>query len=175
GDRSDRFGYWPARFALAAERGDGPVLVPDAATQSTQTIDVRDLARWLVDSGRRRTAGTFNVVGERTPLGDVLDLAREAAGYRGEIVTADPAWLQEQGVGYWMGENSLPLWLPGADYAGHSARSDAAAVAAGLVRRPLAGTVVDSLAWERELGLDRDRRAGLGRDRELALVDMRAA
>lgn len=174
GDGSDRFGYWPARFALAAERGDGPVLVPDAAAQSTQTIDVRDLAAWLVDSGRRRTMGTFNVVGERTPLGDVLDLAREAAGYTGDVVTADPGWLLEQGVDFWMGEDSLPLWLPGPDYAGHSARSDAAAVAAGLVRRPLAETVADSLAWERALGLDRDRKAGLGRDRELALIDMRA-
>lgn len=171
GDGSDRFGYWPARFALAAQRGDGPVLVPDAATQPTQTIDVRDLAAWLVDRGGRRTVGTFNVVGEQTPLGDVLALAAEIAGYRGEVVRADPGWLRERGVGYWMGPESLPLWLPGPGYTGHSARSDAAAVAAGLVRRPLAETIADALAWERELGLDRDRGAGLSRDRELALID----
>lgn len=171
GDRSDRFGYWPARFALAAERADGPVLVPDAAAQSSQTIDVRDLAGWLVERGERRTAGTFNVVGERTPLGDVLALARKAAGYTGEVVTADQDRLHEQGVGFWMGPESLPLWLYGDGYAGFAARSDAAAVAAGLVRRPLSETVADTLAWERELGLDRARRAGLSHDRELALID----
>lgn len=170
GDRSDRFGYWPARFALASERGDGPVLVPDVAAQSSQTVDVRDLASWLVDSGRRRTVGTLNVVGERTPLGEVLALAKDAAGYRGEVVTAGQDWLREQGVDYWMGPDSLPLWLYGAEYAGFSARSDAAAVAAGLVRRPPAETVADTLAWERELGLDRDRRAGLSRERELNLI-----
>lgn len=172
GDRSDRFGYWPARFALAAERGDGPVLVPDAATQSTQTIDVRDLAAWLVERGERRTAGTFNVVGEQTSLGDVLALAQHAAGYTGEAVIAEQEWLREQGVDFWMGPESLPMWVHGEGYAGFAARSDAAAVAAGLVRRPLAETVADTLGWERRLGLDRDRKAGLTRARELALIHM---
>jgi hypothetical protein len=48
--------------------------------------------------------------------------------------------------------------------------SDAAAVAAGLTRRTLADSAAAALAWEREQGLDRPRRAGLSRDREAELL-----
>ncbi|GAB3742514.1 Rossmann-fold NAD(P)-binding domain-containing protein [Microlunatus parietis] len=157
GDESDRFGYWPGRFA----RDAGPVLVPDAADQTTQTIDVGDLAAWLLLAGDERLSGPYNVLGEEVPFGEVLELARAAAGFAGEVVPAPGEWLQEQGVEPWMGPRSLPLWLPGADYAGFMSRSVERAVADGLTRRPPAETVEQALAEERERGLDRDRKAGL--------------
>ncbi len=51
GDLSDRFGYWPGRFAAAVTGMNGwsaaaPVLVPDTFDAPTQTLDVRDLAGW---------------------------------------------------------------------------------------------------------------------------------
>ncbi|MQA02926.1 MAG: oxidoreductase [Streptosporangiales bacterium] len=173
GDGSDRFGYWPARFAWAAEHpadADGAVLAPAALDQPTQTVHVDDLAEWLVDCAECRVGGTYNAVGEQVPLGDVLAAARAAAGHTGPLVTADPEWLLAQGIDFWMGPESLPLWLPGPEYAGHPARSDAAAVAAGLRRRPVADLVADALGWERELGLARDRKAGLTRARERELL-----
>lgn len=175
GDRSDRFGYWPGRFALAAESGsgadvEGSVLAPDAPEQPTQSTDVRDFAEWLVTGAENGLAGTFNVTGEQTPFGEVLAAARKVAGHEGGLVLADPDWLVDQGVDFYMGPESLPLWLHGAEYAGHSARSDAAARAAGLRHRPQVETLVDSLASEREKGLSRDRRAGLSRERELELL-----
>jgi 2'-hydroxyisoflavone reductase len=42
GDRTDRSGYWPARFELA---GNGPVLVPGIPDQPIGFTDARDLAR----------------------------------------------------------------------------------------------------------------------------------
>lgn len=175
GDRSDRFGYWPGRFALVAAEASGgagarAVLVPDAAAQSTQTIDVRDLAGWLVSCAGVNVTGTFNAVGEQVPLGEVLAAARAAAGHDGPVVTAEAQWLLDHDVAPWMGPQSLPLWLPGDEYVGHAARSDRAAVAAGLSRRPLAEMVAGSLGWERERGLDRERRAGLTRTRERELL-----
>lgn len=173
GDGSDRFGYWPARFAWAAEHPDdagGAVLVPDAADQLSQTIDVRDVADWLVRCAEDRTVGTFNTVGEQVTLGEVLDTARAAAGHAGPVVRASQSWLLDQGVGFWMGAESLPLWLPGPEYVGHPTRSDAASLAAGLRRRPLAELVADSLTWERERGLSRERSAGLSRAREGELL-----
>jgi nucleoside-diphosphate-sugar epimerase len=179
GDRSDRFGYWPGRFALAADDG-GPVLVPDADALSTQTIDVRDLADWLVRAGTARTVGVVNTVGERWSFRQVIDAAREAAGFAGgehdERLTRVPSeWLRQQGVEEYMGPRSLPLWMVDPDWAGFSARDGSRASAAGLTHRPLRELVAESLSWERELGLVRDRRAGLSRSEELELLQTWAA
>mgnify|MGYP001807968821 CR=1 FL=1 len=172
GDTSDRVGYWPARFALA---GDGPVLVPDSPNLSTQTIDVRDLAAWIVAAPRLGAVGPVNAMGEPTLLPAALTLSAEAAGFTGTAVAASPAWLVEQGVEPWAGPRSLPLWLPLPEYAGFAARSDRRALEVGLVRRPLSETLADTLADERSRGLDRPRRAGLTRAEELELIALLTA
>lgn len=168
GDGSDRFGYWPGRFALA---GDGPVLVPDADDMASQIIHVGDLATWLLLAGDERIGGAYNVLGPTDRLGDTLAVAREVGGHTGETVRVPSDWLEKQGVEPFMGERSVPLWIPDPDWAGFSARTAAKAVAAGLVTRPLEDTMRDALAYERELGLDRTpRRAGLTRAQELELL-----
>ncbi|QDP96351.1 epimerase [Microlunatus elymi] len=164
GDVSDRFGYWPARFA----RG-GRVLVPDTPDALTQVIDVDDLAGWLLDSAENRTAGILNAVGDPLPLSQLLDMVAQVAGDHDQQVRIDPAFLVEHGVEYWAGPRSLPLWLP-AEYRGFGCRSNAAAGAAGMQLRPLVETAQRSLSYERQLGLDRDRRAGLSVDDELELL-----
>ena len=168
GDPSDRYGYWVSRFALA---GEGQVLVPDAADQPTQTIDVRDLAVWLVAAGETAATGPVNCVGERQRLGDLLDAAHAVAGGRADRVTAGSQWLQDNDVTGWAGPRSLPLWLPWADHAGFGARADGTATALGLARRPVDQTLADTLADEQERGLDRERAAGLSRADELSLLD----
>ncbi len=165
GDRSDRVGYWPARFA----RG-GDVLVPDSPT-SCQLLDVRDYAAWLLEAAERGVSGPLNAVGESIPLPEVIATCAQVAGWEGQLVAADGAWLLAQGVQPWAGEDSLPLWL-GEDpaYAGFGARSDKAALAAGMHRRPLRQTLTDTLVDERDRGLDRPRRAGLTPAREAELL-----
>ena len=167
GDRSDRFGYWVARLAraLAGER----VLAPPA-DQPLQVVDVEDLAAWLVHCAEARTGGVLNAIGPEQTLGALLDLCLLAAGHPVDVVPVDDAWLQEQGVEPWMGPESLPLWLPRPAYDGFMARSNAAARAAGLTFRPLTESVQAALAWERTLGLDRERRAGLSPARERELL-----
>ncbi len=167
GDRSDRFGYWPARAALAA---DGqPVLCPPRR-QPLQVLDAEDLAEWLVGAGLARQAGTFNAVGEPHTLGDALDAAASAAGTQPDWHEVSERWLHEHGVAPWTGPGSLPLWLPAGDH-GAMTLDGSAARRVGLTTRPLVETARTALAWERELGLDRDRRAGLARDHERTLVD----
>lgn len=169
GDPTDRFGYWPARFASA---GDGPVLTPAAAGLSAQVIDVDDVADFVVASGRRGWRGAVDAVGESMPLGDVLAAARESAGHTGPVVVAEPEWLTERGVAHWAGPRSLPLWLP-PDLPGLATRKGRAYRAAGGRIRPIAETLERVLADERRRGVDRDRRSGLTRAEELALLDQR--
>jgi nucleoside-diphosphate-sugar epimerase len=168
GDRSDRLGYWPGR--LARSTGPDQVLVPTLGAPS-QVIDVEDLAMWLVTTAEERISGTYNAVGDQTTIADVVEASATAAGRSPELVEADDAWLAEQEVEPWAGPESLPLWLPAEEYAGFATRRNDAARRSGLLLRPLEETVRSALRWERELGLDRDRRAGLTPARERDLLD----
>ena len=169
GDVSDRTGYWPLRFARPAVE-DGSVLVPDAPDLAAQVIDVRDLAAWVVDAATRHLGGTFNALGETVPLPTYLEVARDVAGHSGPLVAVDQEWLLAHDVAPWMGERSLPLWLPLPEYAGFSSRSSSAARTAGLVTRPLDETLADTLVWEMAAGSARPRRAGLCDNDERALL-----
>lgn len=169
GDPSDRFGYWPARFARAAE--DEAVLVPPPA-DPCQVVDVEDLAAWLLRCGLAGVGGVMNAAGPVRALGEVMDACLEVTGSAARPVAAGGEWLSGQGVEPWMGPESLPLWLPLPEYAGHPTRDRSRAVAAGLTTRPLAETVRAALRWEQELGLDRPRKAGLSPARERELLTL---
>lgn len=168
GDRSDRLGYWPGRLARSTDIDR--VLVP-ALAAPCQVVDVEDLASWLVTAAEERIAGTYNAIGDETTVGAVLEASAAATGRSPELVEAGDEWLTEQEVAPWAGPESLPLWLPGDEYAGFMTRRNDAARSAGLRLRPLGETVSGALRTERELGLHRDRRAGLTPERERDLLD----
>jgi nucleoside-diphosphate-sugar epimerase len=164
GDPSDRFGYWPARL-----RRGGDVLVPGADGLRVQVIDVDDLADFIVAAARSGARGVVNAVGDSLPFAEVLARTAKVAGFAERLVPAPEVWLLEHEVRYWMGERSLPLWLPDGEV-GFATRSNAAYRAAGGVVRPIGDTIARVLADEVERGLDRTRRSGLGASEERALV-----
>ena len=167
GDRSDRAGAWVARAARSPEE---PLLVPDTPELATAVIDVRDLAGWLLDNATEGRTGTFDTFGPVVPFGEWIELTREVGGHTGPVVLAPREWLEEQKVEQYMGPDSLAMWLTEPGYEGWSSRSGAAAVAAGLTHRSRREFVEDTLAWERELGLDRERKAGLSPAKERELL-----
>jgi 2'-hydroxyisoflavone reductase len=169
-DPTNRFTYWPSRVA----RG-GDVLVPRSLDWQTQFIDARDLAAWSVTMAESGAAGVYNATGPdyRLTIGDVFETSRAVAGSDARPVVVPEDFLLEQGVGPWM---ELPLWVPDRpEMAGFSAVSIDHALAAGLTFRPLADTVRDTLAWDRSLPPDAERRAGLKPEREAELLRAWAA
>jgi nucleoside-diphosphate-sugar epimerase len=167
GDRSDRAGAWVARAALAPEE---PLLVPDTPDLDTSVIDVRDLASWLLDCAESGTTGTFDTVGPVMPFADWVELSRRIGGHTGPVVLAPKDWLVAAEVEQFMGPESITMWLVEPGWEGFSSRPGAAALAAGLRHRPRAELVADTLVWERESGLDRERRSGLSLQRERELI-----
>jgi len=167
GDPSDRYGYWPGRFA----RDSGPVLVPDIGGHPTQVIDVRDLAAWILLAAERGILGPLNAIGDQVPFADLVSACRAVSATDTAAVTASADWLVEQGVNYWSGPESLPLWLP-PHHEGFMARSNRAAKAAGMALRPWQETLADTLGDERARGLDRPRKAGLSPATEQRLVNL---
>lgn len=168
-DPTQRFTYWPARLARAV---DGrPVLAPGRPDAPVQVIDARDLATFmlrLIDDDR---AGVFNAVGQTLTMGQVLQACARAAAVRPELRWIDVATLQQRhGLQPW---SDLPLALPDdTEHAGFMRTDASRARGAGLLTRPLAQTVDDTLAWWRALPpeLQRFDRAGLDPQREAEVL-----
>jgi len=162
-DPTDRFTYWPHRFALG-----GDVLVPGARDHGISIIDVRDLASFIVRAIEKDVTGTFNVSGDpaTSTMGELVDACVDAAGTPARPVWVDEAFLAENDVQPW---SDLPAWLPpGSDSLMWA--SSARAVSQGLTYRPIAQTVAATLEWTRRAGLDRTLKAGLTAQREAQLL-----
>jgi 2'-hydroxyisoflavone reductase len=165
GDPTDRFTYWPARFA----RG-GEVLAPGDGADPVQLVDVRDLAAFAVALLEERASGAFHVVGpaHRLPMRELLARCEAAAGASARTTWVDAAFLARQRVQPW---TDLPLWVPSA--ASALAQLDASkAISRGLSFRPLADTARDTLEWWRRQPEKRRARpqAGLDPAREAAVL-----
>ncbi|MQA25068.1 MAG: reductase [Micromonosporaceae bacterium] len=164
-DVGDRFSYWPLRLA----RG-GEVLAPGAPEDDVQVIDVRDLSAWLLDGAAQRLTGTYDGVGEVTPFGRLLERVAAGVGAHSHLTWVDQEFLVGHKVEPYMGERSLPMWLPLPEYAGWSSRDASSAYAAGLRCRDLAETARDTLAWERDSGREHPVNAGLTEAEEAELL-----
>jgi 2'-hydroxyisoflavone reductase len=141
-DRTNRFGYWVSRLA----RG-GEVLAPGQPDDLVQYVDVRDLADWLVAGAANRLAGTYDGIGVPVSREHFLTHVAMGVGSPVELTWVDQAYLLAEGVQPWMGERSLPLWLPLPEYAGFASRDVSASLAAGLRTRDVAETARDTLTW----------------------------
>jgi 2'-hydroxyisoflavone reductase len=178
GDPTDRFTYWPLRFA----RG-GEILLPGDGLDPFQVVDGRDLADFIVRCIEQGTMGTFNATGPAQTL-TMKALAeacvpgtqawRAASGSAdaspaGVQAWVDSAFLEEQGVAPW---GDLPGWVPRGPDTGITDVDCSKAIAAGLRFRPTADTVRDTLTWWETLAPERRAKpkAGMTAEREAAVL-----
>lgn len=168
-DPSDRFTYWPLRFA----RG-GDVLVPDALDTPVQYIDVRDLAEFVVDALEREHAGVVNTVGppEPTTLGALLGACAAASDSEANVVPVDLTFLRRWNASPW---SDLPVWSEdGFEYDGITRTDPSHGVALGMRYRPVEKTIADTLRWAQHERGDAPFKAGLTPAREAALFALNA-
>ena len=152
GDESDRFMYWPDRYA----RG-GEILVPGSPDDHVQFADVRDLAAFMIHAIETGATGTYNIAGDDTvtmakfqeAMGQVISTPRHTLTW-----ISDMAFLRQ----YKLGAN-VP-WIPpkvtptGQKYGQNYINSDKA-VQAGLRYRPMTDTIRDAAAWWQSLPAER--------------------
>src|SRR5262249_5362525 len=97
GDPSDRFIYWPLRFA----RG-GDVLDRGQHEASMQLMEVRDLGGFIIRCIDERIVGTYNAVGPDDPLlPHVLDACKTATGSDARVTFVDGKFLEAEKAGGW--------------------------------------------------------------------------
>ena len=162
-DPTDRFTYWPVRFAEGGE-----ILVPANPQRATQFIDARDLADFCVGLLEKNISGAYNAISPPGALtfGDVFGACAGAVRNDARMVWAEDDFLVRHEVGPWI---ELPLWIPGDEAVWFANVDTTRAVAAGLCRRELHETVRDTLSWASAMKRD-DLKAGLKQEREAALL-----
>ncbi|MFJ2087545.1 NAD-dependent epimerase/dehydratase family protein [Micromonospora chokoriensis] len=158
------------RWWLYRSRTGGQVLAPGHPGRTIQPVDVRDLASFVIEQTGQRSSGTFNVAAPigRDTFGGLLRACLKATGGDADLAWVDEHWLAAQGVREW---TELPLWrIPAGTWAMDSTRS----VAAGLVCRPLEGTVAATWGWlnsgGRPVEHERDGEHGIAQSREAKLL-----
>jgi 2'-hydroxyisoflavone reductase len=160
-DPTDRFTFWVRRAAAG-----GRMFAPGPPDAPMQGIDARDLGAFVIERIEARDTDAYGVVGPRDPatMADVLESARSAAGADTEFVWADEDFALGLGD---EGEAWFPMWHP--HQPGFHAYDASKALRAGLRPRPLADTVEDTLAWDRDRGSP-PLKAGFDEERERELL-----
>ena len=164
GDPSDRFTYWPWRLSQGGE-----ILAPGAGLSPVQLVDVRDEAKWILDSIESGHTGIYNLTGPSKPLTlrSVLEICHKAVRSQGQLTWVNEDFLLEEGVGEWV---ELPLWLTGAESIRMMQVKIKKALEAGLNFRSLDETAMDTLKWAKTRTDDHQWRAGLSPEREKELL-----
>jgi 2'-hydroxyisoflavone reductase len=145
------------------------MLAPAPAEQPLQWIDARDLAAFTLRVCTVDIPGTFNIATppRRHSLGELLETSAAAGGVPLDVAWCDDTFIQEHGLTVTEEDDPFPLVVP--DEPNGHLFDTSRAVAAGLTFRPLSETVGDTLAWDRERGVEA-LKAGLSRDRERELL-----
>jgi len=161
GDKTDRFTYWPVRAAQSDE-----MLAPGDGSDPLQTIDVRDLADWVVHCIDNKLVGPFN---STNPAGlytfrDTLNMCRDELNPDLKLTWVAEDFLDTQKLG---DSGGLPLWVgSNKDYAGLWKVNAGLAASKGLKARQLSESIRDTWAWWLTLPEERTAKLKTGISKE---------
>ncbi|WP_017380236.1 NAD-dependent epimerase/dehydratase family protein [Paenisporosarcina sp. TG-14] len=138
-DPTDRFTYYAKRLTK-----EGKVAIPggDELNRLVQWIDVRDIAKWIVQMVEEGKSGTFNAASDPLSLNNFID----------EITTEviEKKWISDEVLEKEnLGARRYPFWMPiSSDYPeGFFIVKNQKAVENGLTFRSLAKTAQDTRDW----------------------------
>lgn len=143
-DHTDRFTWW-TRHLAEDEHLTLPLHDPSDASGSVQVVDARDLAAFVLRLVEERVAGIFDATGESHRLEDFVAAVGTGVGASPDVRWVDVEELEP--------DTLPPLVLhPSWGQAGLFDRTSSAALATGLVRRPVSETARDTRAWDLRRG-----------------------
>lgn len=156
--------YWLRRMATFDE-----VLAPGSGEDPVQTVDVRDVAAWIIECVELGRNGTYNLTGPESPLllKEFLGRSRAGIGSDARLVWADADFLRRDHEV--RSFTDLPLWAPLDEDEGFYQIDGRKAIEQGIGYRPVEETARDAWRWHRShffrdvsfpvggIGLSRDR------------------
>ncbi|MCM3538704.1 NAD-dependent epimerase/dehydratase family protein [Priestia endophytica] len=173
-DYTDRLPYWVKRISEGGE-----ILSPGRPDRPVQFIDVKDLARWIIQLIEQNIMGTFNAVGpDRTlTMEQLLEECKKVSKSDATFTWVTEKFLLNNNVEAW---REMPLWLPeeyplpGAPkpWNGFLAVNNKKAINRGLTFCSLSETLKSILEWERNRLKEDERKAGMDRQRENHLLKL---
>lgn len=168
-DPTDRFTYWPVRFAQG-----GQAIVPGRPERQIQFIDARDLADWIIRLTEAEHSGIFNAAGpqHKYTMGELIEACRLARPQAAEPVWVKERFLLDQGVEDW---KELPLWVAeNRNWDGFLSVNNTKALETGLRCRAPAETAADTWNWAASVGKggDDSLRTGLSKEKEAKLLQL---
>ena len=135
-DESLSYHYWLSHLAK-----DEEFVAPGTGDDAfVQYVDVRDVAKWIIDCAEQTRSGIYNTVSEPVVFKTFLSESANGIGGKGKPVWVAGDYLREQHIKTF---DNMPYWNP--DRPGFERISPAKARAAGFTIRPLSETAKD--AW----------------------------
>ncbi|MBT8079271.1 MAG: NAD-dependent epimerase/dehydratase family protein [Gammaproteobacteria bacterium] len=131
--------YWLRNFYRNDE-----VLAPGAGDDPVQFVDVRDVARWIVDSAVQKRAGIYNTAAPPIRFADFLNMSRIATESDAKLVWVPKDFLYSQDVEAF---TQLPMWIPVNEDPGFFQISAKLAHDEGFETRPPQRTLTAAWRW----------------------------
>ena len=165
GDSTQRFTWWVDRI----NRG-GEVLAPGNPDTTCEIIDVRDLAGFYIQMLENEQTGIFNATGPagRFSFGGMLNGIRATTSGPVNFTWVDSEFLTKQQIGW----KEMPMYSSDEDGFTGAFSEQQSSIDAGLTYRPFTETVSDTLAWHRQLPMDKQAftKAGIDPAKETAVL-----
>ncbi|WP_186670849.1 NAD-dependent epimerase/dehydratase family protein [Sporosarcina sp. BP05] len=145
-DPTDRFTYWAMRTVE-----EGPIAIP-GGDRKVQWIDVRDLAKWIVEMIEEKKTGTFNAASQPVSFETFIDELTSEQGTEKIAIPDNIVAKVEMDPKY-----RFPFWIPISEQypQGFFIVDASNAAKAGLSIRPLRVTADDTREWAKHLDVEK--------------------